>query len=66
MFRPESVEIVGATGGNVFPARIVSTLYAGGFSTCSAESSGVELKLTLPVRTSRRPERFCFMCLKPS
>ncbi len=48
MFRPESVEIVGAAGSNVFPARIVSTLYAGGFSTCSAESSGVELKLTLP------------------
>lgn len=48
MFRPESVEIVRAMGCNVFPARIVSTLYAGSFSTCSAESPGVELKLTLP------------------
>lgn len=48
MFRPESAKIVSGEGANTFPARITDTLYAGGFSTCSVESCGLELKLTVP------------------
>lgn len=48
MFRPEAAEIVNTDGENTFSGRIVDTLYAGGFSTCSLLSGGVELKLTLP------------------
>lgn len=46
MFRPEAAEIVSGEGANAFPARVTNTLYAGGFSTCSVESCGLELKLT--------------------
>ena len=31
---------------NIFGQKVTNTLYAGGFSTCSVESCGLELKLT--------------------